>query len=196
MTEKPTESIQPKSILEWNQWLERNHSRANGIWLITFKQATGRPRISYDDAVESALCFGWIDSKPRTLDAERSMLWFSPRKKGSAWSKRNKERVEKLVAANRLHEAGLAKIEEAKQDGSWIKLDSVEALEIPSDLRKAFKSNLGSNSNFDAFPRSTKRAILEWIGNAKTEATRAKRVSETATLAAENIRANQWTKKK
>lgn len=196
MTEKPTESIQPKSILEWNKWLERNHSRANGIWLITFKQATGRPRISYDDAVESALCFGWIDSKPRTLDAERSMLWFSPRKKGSAWSKRNKERVEKLVAANRLHEAGLAKIEEAKQDGSWIKLDSVEALEIPSDLRKAFKSNLGSNSNFDAFPRSTKRAILEWIGNAKTEATRAKRVSETATLAAENIRANQWTKKK
>ena len=124
------------------------------------------------------------------------MLWFSPRKKGSAWSKRNKERVEKLVAANRLHEAGLAKIEDAKQDGSWIKLDSVEALEIPSDLRKAFKSNLGSNSNFDAFPRSTKRAILEWIGNAKTEATRAKRVSETATLAAENIRANQWTKKK
>ena len=196
MTEKATESIQPKSILEWNKWLERNHSRANGIWLITFKQATGRPRIFYDDAVESALCFGWIDSKPRTLDAERSMLWFSPRKKGSAWSKRNKERVEKLVAANRLHEAGLAKIEEAKQDGSWIKLDSVEALEIPSDLRKAFKSNLGSNSNFDAFPRSTKRAILEWIGNAKTEATRAKRVSETATLAAENIRANQWTKKK
>jgi uncharacterized protein YdeI (YjbR/CyaY-like superfamily) len=196
MTEKATESIQPKSILEWNKWLERNHSRANGIWLITFKQATGRPRISYDDAVESALCFGWIDSKPRTLDAERSMLWFSPRKKGSAWSKRNKERVEKLVAANRLHEAGLAKIEDAKQDGSWIKLDSVEALEIPSDLRNAFKSNLGSNSNFDAFPRSTKRAILEWIGNAKTEATRAKRVSETATLAAENIRANQWTKKK
>ena len=196
MTEKPTESIQPKSILEWNKWLEQNHSRANGIWLITFKQATGRPRIFYDDAVESALCFGWIDSKPRTLDAERSMLWFSPRKKGSAWSKRNKERVEKLVAANRLYEAGLAKIEEAKQDGSWIKLDSVEALEIPSDLRKAFKSNLGSNSNFDAFPRSTKRAILEWIGNAKTEATRAKRVSETATLAAENIRANQWTKKK
>ena len=140
MTEKATESIQPKSILEWNKWLERNHSRANGIWLITFKQATGRPRISYDDAVESALCFGWIDSKPRTLDAERSMLWFSPRKKGSAWSKRNKERVEKLVAANRLHEAGLAKIEDAKQDGSWIKLDSVEALVHPNGQ---FLSGLG-----------------------------------------------------
>ena len=196
MTDLPQDSIHPKSSHEWRKWLEGNHLRANGIWLITFKQATGKLRISYDDAVETALCFGWIDSKPRTLDAERSMLWFSPRKKGSAWSKRNKERVEKLVAANRLHEAGLAKIEEAKQDGSWIKLDSVEALEIPSDLRKAFKSNLGSNSNFDAFPRSTKRAILEWIGNAKTEATRAKRVSETATLAAENIRANQWSKKK
>ena len=196
MTDLPQDSIHPKSSHEWRKWLEGNHLRANGIWLITFKQATGKLRISYDDAVETALCFGWIDSKPRTLDAERSMLWFSPRKKGSAWSKRNKERVEKLVAANRLREAGLAKIEEAKQDGSWNKLDSVEALEIPSDLRKAFKSNLGSNSNFDAFPRSSKRAILEWIGNAKTEATRAKRVSETATLAAENIRANQWTKKK
>jgi uncharacterized protein YdeI (YjbR/CyaY-like superfamily) len=123
------------------------------------------------------------------------MLWFSPRKKGSAWSKKNKERVEQLVGAKRMHQAGLAKVKEAKQDGSWSKLDSVEALQIPRDLLKAFKSCPGSNSNFEAFPRSTKRAILEWIGNAKTEATRAKRVSETATLAAENIRANQWTRK-
>jgi uncharacterized protein YdeI (YjbR/CyaY-like superfamily) len=195
MTEAATEFIHPKSILEWRQWLERNHSRTFGIWLITFKQATGKLRIAYDDAVEIALCFGWIYSKPRTLDAERSMLWFSPRKKGSAWSKKNKERVVQLVTANRMHEAGVAKIDEAKQDGNWTKLDGVEALEIPPDLRKEFKSSPGSSSNFDAFPRSTKRAIFEWIGNAKTEATRAKRVSETATLAAENIRANQWTKK-
>lgn len=195
MTDKAIESIHPKSIAEWRNWLEENHTRTTGIWLISFKQAAGKPRISYDDAVESALCFGWIDSKPRTLDTERSMLWFSPRKKGSAWSKKNKERVEQLVATNQMHKAGLEKVDEAKQDGSWNKLDSVEALEIPPDLMKAFKANPGSQSNFDAFPRSTKRAILEWIGSAKTEATRGKRVSETATLAAENIRANQWTKK-
>jgi uncharacterized protein YdeI (YjbR/CyaY-like superfamily) len=108
---------------------------------------------------------------------------FHREKKGSAWSKRNKEPVEKLVSANRMHAAGLAKVEEAKQDGNWNKLDKVEALEVPPDLQKAFQSHPGSKSNFDAFPRSTKRAILEWIGNAKTDATRAKRVSETAALA-------------
>jgi uncharacterized protein YdeI (YjbR/CyaY-like superfamily) len=90
MTEPAIESIHPKSVLKWRKWLERNHSRTSGVWLITFKQATGKPRISYDEAVETALCVGWIDSKPRTLDPERSMLWFSPRKMGSAWSKRNK----------------------------------------------------------------------------------------------------------
>jgi uncharacterized protein YdeI (YjbR/CyaY-like superfamily) len=82
MTEPASESVHPKSLQEWHKWLERNHSRTNGVWLITFKQATGKPRISYDESVETALCVGWIDSKPRTLDAERSLLWFSARKKG------------------------------------------------------------------------------------------------------------------
>jgi len=94
-----------------------------------------------------------------------------------------------------MHAAGLTKIEAAKQDGSWNKLDSVEALELPPDLRKAFKAHPCALGYFEAFPRSSKRAILEWIGNAKTEATRAKRVLETATLAAENVRANQWAAK-
>ena len=151
--------------------------------------------MAYDEAVATALCFGWIDSKPRALDEERSMLWFAPRKKGSAWSKNNKERIEQLLRANLMHAAGVAKIEEAKQDGSWNKLDSVEALEIPPDLRKAFKYHPGAQDHFEAFPRSSKRAILEWIGNAKTEATRAKRVAETATLAEGNVRANQWVRK-
>ena len=195
MTDLPQDSIHPKSSHEWRKWLEGNHLRANGIWLITFKQATGKLRISYDDAVETALCFGWIDSKPGTVDAERSKLWFSPRKKGSAWSKKNKERVDKLMATGQMHSAGLAKVEEAKHDGSWNKLDSVEALELPPDLVQAFQRHPGSDVHFNAFPRSTKRANLEWIGNAKTGITRSKRVSQTASLAAENIRANQWTKK-
>ena len=189
------ESLHPHTVLEWRNWLEQHHSRTNGVWLITFKQATGKPRISYDEAVETALRFGWIDSKPRSLDAERSMLWFSPRKMGSAWSSKNKERVAQLIRSKQMHAAGLAKVDAAKLDGSWHKLDSVEALEIPADLQKAFTSYARSSSNFDAFPRSTKRAILEWIGNARIETTRAKRVAETARLAAENIRANQWTKK-
>jgi uncharacterized protein YdeI (YjbR/CyaY-like superfamily) len=129
------------------------------------------------------------------LADERSMLWFAPRKKGSAWSKNNKERIGQLLRANLMHASGLAKIEEAKQDGSWAKVDRVEALEIPPDLGKAFKAHPGAQGHFDAFPRSSKRAILEWIGNAKTEVTRAKRVAETAALAAGNVRANQWVRK-
>ena len=195
MPEVPTDSIHPKSALAWRKWLERHHARGHGVWLITYKQATGKPRIAYDDAVATALCFGWIDSKPRALDEERSMLWFAPRKKGSAWSKNNKERVEQLLRANLMHASGLAKIEEAKQDGSWNKLDSVEALEIPPDLLKAFKAHPGAQGHFEVFPRSSKRAILEWIGNAKTEATRTKRVVETAALAQGNVRSNQWVRK-
>ena len=195
MPEAPTDSVHPTSAQVWRKWLERHHARGQGVWLISYKLATGKPRMAYDEAVATALCFGWIDSKPRALDQERSMLWFAPRKKGSAWSKNNKERVEQLLRANLMHASGLAKIEEAKQDGSWVKLDSVEALEIPPDLRKAFKAHPGAQGHFEAFPRSSKRAILEWIGNAKTEATRAKRVGETATLAEGNVRANQWVRK-
>jgi len=143
----------------------------------------------------TSLCFGWIDSKPRALDAERSMLWFAPCKKGSAWSKSNKEHEEHLLRTKLMHAAGLAKIEEARQDGSWNKLDSVEALELPPDLLNAFKAHPGAQGNFEAFPRYSKRAILEWICNAKTEATRAKRVAETATLAAGNVHAPQWVRK-
>ena len=195
MPERTIESIHPKTVLAWRKWLERHHTRAQGIWLISYKVATGKPRIAYDEAVATALCFGWIDSKPRALDDARSMLWFAPRKKGSAWSKNNKARVEQLLLTNAMHAAGLAKIEEAKQDGSWNKLDSVEALEIPPDLRQAFKAYPLAHDYFEAFPRSSKRAILEWIGNAKTQVTRARRIAETATLAAENVRANQWAAK-
>jgi len=195
VAELDTETIHPKTALAWRKWLERQHARTQGVWLISYKVATGKPRITYDEAVATALCFGWIDSKPRALAEERSMLWFAPRKTGSAWSKNNKERVEQLLHANAMHATGLAKIEEAKQNGSWNKLDSVEALVLPPDLLQAFQAHPGALGYFEAFPRSSKRAILEWIGNAKTGTTRAKRVLETATLAAGNVRANQWVRR-
>jgi uncharacterized protein YdeI (YjbR/CyaY-like superfamily) len=142
--------------------------------------------------VEEALCFGWIDSKPNKLDDERSMLWFAPRKAGTGWSKINKERVERMIAAGRMAEAGLEKVEAARRDGSWFALDAVEALEIPPDLQSALAANGMALEYFDAFPRSVKRGILEWVASAKKPETRAKRVEETARLAAENKRANQW----
>lgn len=191
-TPVPPNSVQPLSRSEWRAWLNEHHQRKEGVWLIMFKKATGKPTVDYNTAVEEAICFGWIDSKGNKLDAERSLLWFAPRKAKTGWSKVNKERIERLLAADLLMPAGLAKIEAAKQDGSWQALDAVEALEIPPDLAAALAAYPNAALYFDAFPRSVKRGILEWISNAKQPVTRAKRIEETARLAAENQRANQW----
>jgi uncharacterized protein YdeI (YjbR/CyaY-like superfamily) len=192
MPDAPPNSVHPATRAEWRAWLEQNHMRAEGVWLISYKKATGLPRVEYDDAVEEALCFGWIDSKGNKLDDQRSMLWFAPRKPRTGWSKLNKERLERLQAAGLMAPAGQAKIEAARQDGSWSALDAVEALEIPPDLEAALAEYASAERHFSAFPRSAKRAILEWIASAKTPATRAKRIAETARLAEENKRANQW----
>ena len=192
MAKTPPNSIHPKTRAEWRNWLEQHHEQKEGIWLISFKKATGKPRFEYEEVVEEALCFGWIDSKGNKLDKERSMVWFVPRKAGTGWSKINKGRVEKLMADGLMMPAGLARVEAAKQDGSWNALDSIEALEIPPDLKKAFAADQTARQFFDAFPRSVKRGILEWIASAKKPETRARRIEETVTLAARNIRANQW----
>ncbi len=187
-----SERVQIESRQEWRQWLARNHDNTGGIWLVTFKKHCSDKYVSYDEIVEEAICFGWIDSLPRKLDEDRTMLWLAPRKTGSGWSRLNKERVEKMTAAGLMTQAGLEKIEAAKQDGSWSALDAIEALEIPPDLDAALTSYSAAMQNFEAFPRSAKRGILEWIANAKRPATRAKRIEETARLAQDNIRANQW----
>ncbi len=192
MAEPPENSVHPLTRAEWRAWLEQHHGRAEGVWLVSYKQATDKPRVTYDEAVEEALCFGWVDSKGNKLDEERSMLWFAPRKLGSGWSRPNKERVERLIAAGLMTPAGMAKIEAAKADGSWSLLDAVENLEIPPDLAEALDAYPPAATNFAAFPPSAKRAILQWIVQAKTPATRAKRIAETARLAQENKRANQW----
>ncbi|HVR96003.1 MAG TPA: YdeI/OmpD-associated family protein [Thermoanaerobaculia bacterium] len=191
MPEPPDNSIHPETRAEWRVWLEKHHTRNEGVWLISDRKATGKPTVSYDEAVEEALCFGWIDSKQIKLDDERTMLWYSPRKSGGAWAKTNKARVEKLVAQGLMTPAGLAKIEAAKQDGSWSRFDAVDALEIPPDLENAFAAWPNAKQNFEAFPRSIKRGLLEWIISAKKPETRAKRIEETARLADENVRANQ-----
>ena len=113
MTAAPPNSFHALARAEWRAWLKKNHTQNAGVWLITYKKASGKPRVDYDEAVEEALCFGWIDSKPAKLDAERSMLWFAPRKPGSRWSKLNRERVERLSAAGQMAPAGRAKVEAA-----------------------------------------------------------------------------------
>lgn len=188
----PPNSTHPKSRAEWRQWLEENYTRTQGVWLIMYKKGTGKPRVDYAEAVEEALCFGWIDSKGNKLDEERSMLWMAPRKPKTGWSKLNKGRIEKLIRAKLMTPAGLAKINAAKRDGTWNALDAIEALEIPPELAKAFSKNRTAKAYFDAFPRSAKRGILEWIASAKKPETRAKRVEETVSSAEKNVRANQW----
>ena len=188
----PADAVHPLTPEAWRSRLEANHERTTGVWLVGFKLATGRPRMTYDVSVEEALCFGWVDSKPRKLDDERTMLYFAPRRPGSGWSRPNKERVTRLEAAGLMAPAGAAKVEAARRDGSWTMLDAIEDLVVPDDLAAAFERHPGAARRFDAFPRSAKRGILEWIAQAKTGATRAKRVEETARLANEGVRANQW----
>ena len=195
MLEPPQNSVHPVTLADWRAWLAANHDRVSGVWLITYKKAAGKPTISYEESVEEALCFGWVDSKGNKLDDERTMLYFAPRQAGSGWSRPNKERIERLIAQGRMTAAGLAKIEVAKADGSWALLDAVENLEVPADLAAEFDKYPAARANFDAFPRSAKRGILEWIVQAKRPETRAKRVAETARLAQENVRANQWRPK-
>jgi uncharacterized protein YdeI (YjbR/CyaY-like superfamily) len=162
------------------------------VWLIRDKKTADKGRFEYAEAVEEALCFGWIDSKGNKLDDERWMVWFVPRKPGTGWSAINKKRVERLIAAGRMAPAGQTKIEAAKRDGSWKALDEIEALIIPPDLQKAFDPYGSAQKYFEEFPRSAKLAILQWIASAKTPETRARRIEETARLAEDNLRANQW----
>lgn len=192
MKKAPLNSIHPASRKEWREWLKANHARSEGVWLVNHKKGTGKPRIVYEEAVEEALCFGWIDSKPNKLDAERSLLWFAPRKSGTGWSRLNKARVERLIAAGLMAKAGLEKVQSAQRDDSWEALDSVEALKIPADLRKELASRPPARENFDGFPPSVKKGILQWIVTARRPETRAKRIKETAESAKKNIRANQW----
>ncbi len=129
--------VEPASRAEWRAWLAENHAASTGVWLVYPKKASGLPGPSYEEAVEEALCFGWIDSRVRPLDGRRRLQWFSPRRPGSIWSAPNKARVARLLAAGRMAPAGLAKVEAAKADGSWEILDKVETLELPEDLAAA-----------------------------------------------------------
>lgn len=183
------ERVEFTSRAQWRAWLRKHHARDTGIWLVHWKKAFPDKHIGYAAIVEEALCFGWIDSLPRKLDEQRTMLYLSPRTRKSVWSKLNKERVARLLAEGRMAKAGLAKVEAAKADGSWSALDAIEELEIPADLFKALARNAVAKRHFDAFTPSARKMILAWIGGARTPATRADRVRQTVEQAARNIRA-------
>jgi uncharacterized protein YdeI (YjbR/CyaY-like superfamily) len=155
---------------------------------VFWRKQSGRTGLTYEEAVQEALCFGWIDSKGAKLDDQRTMLWMSPRKRGSGWARTNKARIERLLADGLMAPAGLAMIEEAKRDGSWTLLDDVENLVVPDDLAAALDTHPGARDQWDALSRSVRRAALEQLVLAKRPETRAKRVAETARLTAEGER--------
>lgn len=181
---------------QWHAWLRKYHLTKKAAWLVYYKPASGKGRVSYDDAVDEAICFGWIDSKPNKLDDMRSIQFFAPRNPKSNWSKVNKQRVERLLKEGRMQPAGIQLVEEAKRNGAWDALNEVEEMTIPDDLQQALHQEKGAWDYFMAFPKSSKKNILEWVHNAKQPETRLKRITETAQLAAKNIRANHYRQPK
>lgn len=170
----------------WRAWLQEHHLTAPGVWLIYYKQGSGKSRVPYADAVEEALCFGWIDSRPNKLDAERFMQLFSPRKPKSPWSKLNKARVERLMAQGLMAPAGLAVIEAAQRDGSWGAYDDIEELTMPLDITQALAANEAANRHFSAFGASAKKQLLWWVASAKQAETRVKRIAQLVAEAEQN----------
>jgi len=163
----------------WRAWLEANHASARGVWLVSWRRGHGTP-IDYGEAVEEALCFGWIDSRGEVVDGRRSRLYFAPRTPSSAWSASNKERVARLVREGRMAPAGLAAIERARANGSWSLLDSVEQGVVPDDLAAALAAHPPAADRFAAFTPSVRKQILAWIATARRPETRAARIRETA----------------
>lgn len=184
--------VEVGSRAEWRAWLEANHMSKDSIWLVFPRKGAGETWLSYDAIVEEALCFGWVDSLPRALDERRSMLRVSPRKPKSAWSAVNKQRIDRLVEAGLMRPAGQAMVDLAKRTGTWDALNQASQLTIPDDLAVALATTPPADRHFAGFPPSVRRGILEWLQSAKRPETRAKRIAEIATLAAENRRANQW----
>jgi uncharacterized protein YdeI (YjbR/CyaY-like superfamily) len=185
--------VHPKTRKQWRAWLAKHHARSEGVWVAGYRTGTGKPRVEYSEIVEEALAFGWIDSRAKTLDDDRSLLWLAPRRPTSAWSRSNKERVARLEREGVMTDAGRRVVEAAKASGAWTLLDAVEALEVPEDLAEALSSNEAAQRHFDAFPASSKKIILTWIATAKREETRKRRILETVRLAAVNKRANHRT---
>lgn len=170
----------------WRDWLTANHSNSSGIWQVICKKGVGHPGLSYTDAVEETLCFGWIDSCPNKLDAGHYLLLVSPRQWGSVWSRLNKERVARLEPLGLLEGPGLAKIAAARADGSWYALDEVEA----------FAANLASRSHWDACGGPLRKRVLYWLASARQKETIIRRLGRIIALAEANRLSELFTSPK
>lgn len=197
MAEKEIDTICPTNRQHWREWLQEHHAEKQSVWLIYPKRKSGIPGITWREAVDEALCFGWIDSRAKPVDAYSYMQFFSQRKPKSAWSTINKEKAQQLIGEGLMTPAGFKSIETAKQNGSWTMLDEVEARVIPADLAEAFQRRPNAGSYFARLSRSDKRTILQWLVFAKRVKTRQNRIIELVELADQGLKPKviRWTKK-
>ena len=172
----------------WRSWLEKNHAKKQEIWLVFYKKHTGKPGIDYDEALDEALCFGWIDGLVKRIDDERYAQRFSPRKKNSQWSEQNKRRVQKMIEEGRMTNAGLEKLENGDTRRKTWRDELAGDFKIPADIEKAFAAKPKSRENFDRFPPGYRRMCIGWIITAKRPETRDKRIREVVELSAQNQR--------
>ncbi|UPK69488.1 YdeI/OmpD-associated family protein [Chitinophaga filiformis] len=188
MEKKAIETFCPVDRLQWREWLQKHHRTKASIWLIYYRKKTNLSTLTWSDAVDEALCFGWIDSTSKPIDDEKFMQFFTRRKTNSVWSKINKGKVQRLIDEGLMMPAGLESIEVAKQNGSWAILDDVEELKIPKDLEKAFKSQHGAKACFERLSRSVKKAMLYRLVLAKRPETREQRIADIMTSLAEQLK--------
>jgi uncharacterized protein YdeI (YjbR/CyaY-like superfamily) len=172
-----------KSREELRDWLCRHHDKSNGIWLVFYKKHTGKSTLKYDEAVEEALCFGWIDSIIKKIDDEKYVRKITPRKADSRWSELNKKRAAKLRMQGLMTEAGIAKVKEAEASGLWSKSSRSQiAHDIPKELESALAKNRKAKDFFDQLAPSYKKQFIGWIAVAKRQETKCLRVGESITL--------------
>ncbi len=179
--------VELASRTEFRAWLEANAATSTGIWLAVGKKGNPVSTLFYNDAVEEAVCFGWIDATVHRLDDDRFWQLFTPRRPGGNWASSNKARVERLTAAGLMTPAGLAAIERAKADGSWNRLDEIEAMVMPADLTMALAATPGAKEGFSGLADSERKQLLYWIATAKRPETRTKRIAETVEAAIEGL---------
>lgn len=174
---------------DWRVWLTENYATAESLWLVFHKKHTGKGGLTYDEAVEEALCFGWIDGILKRIDDEKHMNRFCPRRMNSIWSERNKERVRRMIEAGRMTEAGLVKIREAKENGQWDRAaEREDVTAVPTELAEALAKDERARLNFEKLAPSYRRQFISWVGTAKRDETRRKRVVETVRMLRRNKR--------
>ena len=178
-----TSGRQFKDRAQWRAWLAANHGTAKQMWLIIHKKHTGVRGLTYVDALEEALCFGWIDGILKRIDDRKHTIRFCPRRKNSIWSEQNKKRVARLIEEGRMTQAGLAKIDEAKANGEWDKAAVREDITVvPEELTRALAGNEKARLNLDRLAPSYRRQFIYWVAIAKRPETRRKRIEETIEL--------------